>query len=75
MDYKHKTKSGDGSLQQPKAGSTTGKISTDKNNGPGSNLLLNKKAEEYLREGGKIEDYPSAADQQKADEKLSNDKQ
>lgn len=37
------------------------------------NQLLDKKAENYLRESASIEDMPDAEDQQEADKTLSGD--
>lgn len=44
--------------------STTGKSDAGMPVPPTNDQLLTKKAESYLRESGKIEDYPTEQDQQ-----------
>jgi hypothetical protein len=36
--------------------------------------ILNKKAEEYLREGGNIEDLPTPAEMERAERKMKRNK-
>lgn len=39
--------------------------------GADNNQLLDQQAEKYIRESGNIEDYPDAADMQKAEERMN----
>ncbi|MGV3528359.1 MAG: hypothetical protein ACO1OO_05635 [Flavisolibacter sp.] len=56
--------------RHPFKGNANGNPAAPAEQQPAGETLLDKKAEEYLREGGKIEDYPNEREEQEADRKL-----